>query len=123
MANTNNGEVPLEVGGKTYILKIDLNAICELEALLSTPTHEMTFREALHLIDRKHIGATRALLFAGLRKHHPKLTLEEVGDMMLEMGGIEGLDKKLEDAVAATMAPSDATAGKRPRKAPAQAQA
>lgn len=107
-------DVVIDVNGKAYTLRLDLNAICTLEDVLSTPEHPVTFREALDLIEQKSLRATRALVWAGLRQHHPTMSIEDAGDLLLEMGGVDGIDRKIGDAVAAAMG-QPPTAAKRVR--------
>lgn len=104
MTNNAKRDVVIDVNGKTYVLRINLNTLCLLETALSTPTHEMTFREAIELIDRKSVTATRGLLWASLQAHHPNVTLEDAGNLMQELGGVTGIEKTLADAVAAMAA-------------------
>lgn len=103
MANKERGEIALDVKGRSYTLRLDMNALCELESALSTGGKEVTFHQALRMVERQHLGATRALLWAGLRAHHPDLTIVDVGNLMLEMGGIQDIEAQLKAAVEASM--------------------
>lgn len=70
MPNALKGEVAFEAGGETYVLLLDFNALCELEGAL-TPGD-----------DRNGPRATRATLWAALRRNRPDITLDEAGDVI-----------------------------------------
>ena len=80
MANVNRGEVALKVGDSDYVLKYSANALCDPEAVLKMPIVEITDL----MSDPKKISMTtvRAMLWAGLKSHHPKITLDQAGDMI-----------------------------------------
>lgn len=79
MANKQLGEVPLEVNGKTYTLVMDINAICELETLFSTPERDASFVEIAERVQRGSMRHVRGCLWAALRRHHKELSLEDAG--------------------------------------------
>jgi len=82
-ANRLKGEAGIEVEGQSYVLAFDVNAMCEVEYLLDQPTDRilraLTASPPLHVV--------RALLWGGLRRHHPDLDLQAVGALMEKMGG------------------------------------
>ena len=88
MANPQRGEVPLKVGDRTYTLKLDMDAICTLEGILSTPQQLVTLADVFTGVLRNSHVYARALLWALLRRHHADVTLGQAGDLLLEMGGI-----------------------------------
>jgi len=79
MPNLLRGMCELEVEGRTYALVYDQNAICELEGQLNEPFFNCAERWAK---DAWAFREIRAILWAGLRRHHPKVSLEQCGDMM-----------------------------------------
>lgn len=118
MANKERGDVDLEINGRHYKLRLDLNALCELEGALSTDTKTVTFEQALRLVERRQVLAVRAMLWAALLLNHPAITLRQAGDLMQEMGGISGIEQKLQAAVAASMpTPEDREGKANPPKA------
>jgi hypothetical protein len=88
VANSQRGEVRLEVGSKTYTLALDLNAMCELEELLSTPDKPVTFQDIARGLMATRMQYIRAFFWACLRRHHKEVTLKGVSDLMSEAGGL-----------------------------------
>jgi hypothetical protein len=117
MANRERGEVAIEIDGQTYTLRLDLNALAEFEAALSTPIQQVTFQEGLQRVERGQLIAVRAILWAGLRRYHPKLSLMEAGDLIVKLGGMQNLDTVLKEAVASAMPAPDAPAQPNPQQA------
>lgn len=127
MANRERGEVPLEAGGKTYTLRLSHNALCELEALLSTPERPVSYQEVLaRILVRSRMVEFRALMWAALREFHPEMTVKDAGELIDAAGGPEGIYRQIE-ALLATTKPDEVDlktleiAGRRPRKARATA--
>jgi hypothetical protein len=90
MANKHRGEIGFEAGDKSYTFRFSTNAICEVESVLDRSiisiSQDMVNAEKNPEVLR--FSTVRAILWAGLREHHPKLTLTEAGDVMTEMGGL-----------------------------------
>lgn len=82
--NPLRGEANLVIGDFTKILVFDVNAICLVENALDLPIYDLLGK--LKTDDLSMIEA-RALLWAGLAKHHP-CTLTEAGDVMSDAGMI-----------------------------------
>lgn len=104
MPNALKGEVEFEAGGETYTLVLDFNALCELEGAL-TPGD-----------DRNGPRASRATLWAALRRHHRNLSLNDAGDLIeaLTMPRVRELIRE-----AYEVAGLDEVLGGNPLKAPA----
>lgn len=85
MANKDRGEVDLVAGGKTYTLRMSLNAVAEIEELLDKGINDIAamVRDPADF----RIGTWRVLLWGSLREFH-KVTLEEAGEIM----GAAGID-------------------------------
>lgn len=96
MANSERGEVAVEIGGVEYTLVLDTNALVRLEDVFSTSQKDVTFVEILERVNRNSMRHIRALVWAALQRHHPKVTMERAGDLIQEAGGILGLAEKLE---------------------------
>lgn len=73
MANKSKGQISFDADGKTYILQFTINSLCELED------------KALSTINR--FASTRAMMWAGLLKNHPSISLQEAGDL-IEITGL-----------------------------------
>ncbi len=116
MANRELGEISFDVGDKTYTMKIDANALAEMEAALSTDTRSMTWQQALTLVERGQVLAIRALLWASLRRYHRGITIEQAGDLVQQMGS-SGVNKQLEAAVKAAMPTAEDREDGNPRQA------
>jgi len=84
MANPHRGEARFETGGKTYTLRFDINTICALEESLDLGITEIGMR----LADPKavRVGLLRAVLHAGLQRHHTDIDIAAAGDLMAEAG-------------------------------------
>jgi len=98
MANPIKGEVPFDVGGRTFTLCLGINAIAELEAVVDAGVVEI----ANWFNDRSKLraGNMRAVLWAALRKHHPDIDLLAAGDLIQE-AGLQVVVVKLGEAIQA----------------------
>lgn len=79
MGNPHRGEVTFKVADAEYVLKFSTNAICELEDRLD---------KSLNVIvaNMERLATVRALLWAGLRAHHPDVTLPQAGEIIDRSG-------------------------------------
>jgi hypothetical protein len=68
------GDVVFEVEGVQYRMVLDFNALCDVETVLGEGV-KMTGPTA-----------TRAVIWAGLQRHHAGLTLTTAGDLIGAMG-------------------------------------
>lgn len=130
MANPLKGDVEFMVGGKTYILRLSVNAICELEEKLQrgfmTVADEILKwsppmdakgnllpevpAAAIKRIGAMKMGTIRAILWAALRDHHPEVTLVQVGEMIAEIGGLGGGMNLVSRALVAAFVQKDSSA-------------
>lgn len=84
MPNRNKGEAGLKVGDKTFTLVFDINSLCEVEYILDQST-EAILRS---LVRSPPFHVVRALLWGGLRTHHPEVDLQGAGRLMEQIGGV-----------------------------------
>ena len=95
--NPLRGEARLEGGeGRSFKLCFDVNAFCYAEERLGKTTDEIVALVAeefsawgnakLEGSPRINASLTRALLWAGLQKHHPGTHLAEAGEIMSDAG-------------------------------------
>jgi hypothetical protein len=70
--------VTFRADDRTWQVRLDSNAMCLAEQL--TGRNASNWREGIGFAD------VRASLFAGMKKYHPKITLERVGELMDDMG-------------------------------------
>ena len=102
MANKKRGEVAVEIGGESRILKLDFNALCLLEEISGKPATEV-FAE-------KNVGlkTIRDALFVGLVHRERRLTRETVGRWVQEAidsdpAALERLGTAIAEAVTAAL--------------------
>jgi hypothetical protein len=126
MANRDKGEVGITIGGQPYTLVLDIDAMIAVEERLSTPDREVTFQDVMLKADRGSVTYTRLFFWALVQRHHPTVTLEAAGHLLMEAGGMQAVLKVLAPAVvAASPDPRDLKAlgiklpkkGANPRKA------
>lgn len=68
------GETVFEADGAQWRLRFDLNALCHVEDRLGASLDALQARLA-----QPGARDLRALLWAGLQRHHPEVTLEQAG--------------------------------------------
>lgn len=94
-ANAVKGEAGISVAGRDYVLAFNINAMCEVEYVLNLSTDQIL--RALASSPPLHI--VRALLWGGLRQHHPDVDLIGAGNLIELMGGpglaLDGIGKAL----------------------------
>lgn len=86
MANKAKGEVELKVGEAYYTLVYDLNALCEIEEALSRGPYVVTFQQAMARAESGQLTAIRAVLWGGMRRKHPAMTIEKIGTLLGDLG-------------------------------------
>lgn len=97
MANKEKGEIDWQIGGRSLILCLPTNSIVEVEDLLG--------RDIVTIVSEldgsPRFGTIRALLWGALRRHHPALSLIDVGDLLDEIGsaGLADVGGKLGEAI------------------------
>lgn len=89
MANPHRGEVSFDVAGKTYTLSYSINALCELEEAADLSVNQVA--ALFDKPDRIRLTQARLLFWAGLRDHHPEVTVIEAGALMNDFGVIDAL--------------------------------
>lgn len=116
MANGQRGEVVIEADGQRYTLAVDINSLCELE----TETGQV-YQSVAAKAEAGSFVALRSLIWATTRRHHPALTMADVGRLITAVGVDVIQAKFMEMASSMSPAPEDAKALKlkRPRKAQA----
>lgn len=82
--NPHKGEVELRVGAETFTIRLAANALVIAEDLLDKGVSEIA--DMLSDATAFRLGTARALLFAGLREHHPNLSLDDAGEIIGAIG-------------------------------------
>ncbi len=84
----------VKLGGREEALVFSVNSACMLEEITG---------QSLSVVLSKDISGLRALLWCGLLRAHPGLTLEQAGDMLdeylLDGGDMDALCELLADAL------------------------
>lgn len=95
MANKHRGEVELKAPSGTYILRLSINAIAEIEGVLDLGINEIAGRLSDPATLR--LGHLRAIVWGGLREKHPDLDLFGAGDLIAEVG-MEAITNAVQEA-------------------------
>jgi len=88
------GEATVEAAGKSYKLRLDINAMCCFE--------DVTGKEAMAVLEALERGKAstkdlRAMLWCCLQGHHPEATIEDAGEIMSQ--NLEALTSVLQNAM------------------------
>lgn len=83
--NPHRGDVELPVGGKLYTLRYGHASIYALER--KTGKSIMQIMREMDNADEMRIGNVIELLWAGLQKHHPEITMDDVCDLLDQVEG------------------------------------
>lgn len=81
MANVLKAESTFEVGERTFTMCIDVNAFCEIEDVLGLDLPGL-YSALQRQISLKLV---RGMLYGMLHKHH-RLTLDQTGELLAELG-------------------------------------
>jgi len=106
MMNPHRGDVSFEVAGKTYTMRLSHAALIKVEEALNKNLSQVMTE--MSSPDTMRLGTVVVLVWAGLQKHHPTLTQEDVANLFDEMpGGVQGmviiLDKAFSKAFETTL--------------------
>ena len=113
MANRHKGQADLTVGDKTYTLVFDINSLCEVEYILDKPTDAIL----RSLVRSPPVHVVRALMWGGLRTHHPEIDLLGAGQIIEKIGGAGPALDALGEAMKASFPEPEVADGKAsPRK-------
>lgn len=81
MANPHKGDVSLEIGGGSYTLRLDIDAICSAEAF-----YGKAFGVIVAEMQQVGVGACRALFVAALAHQHPGMSSKAASDLIQQAG-------------------------------------
>lgn len=102
-ANPVQGEISFETqDGKTWVAVYDIPAICAMEDALDRSAIQIMAQ-----IGMGRVGFIRMALWAGLRRKHPKLTLDQVDEIMTKIKGRGAAEIVTEGVRAAFPKPDD----------------
>lgn len=83
MANKFRGDVSFESGGQTYTMRFSANALCELEDALEMGVNAVASQLANP--ESMRLKMVRVVFWAGLRDHHPEITLHQAGEIITDV--------------------------------------
>lgn len=112
MPNPHRGEVVAEIGGAEYTFRFTINSLCEAEVALQVPWSKI---EA-ELQGSPSVNTCRALFWAGLRDHHPDLTITDAGELLGQLG-MQASGAVIAEALSKAFPEPEADKKARPRKA------
>lgn len=100
MANRIKGEVSLEYAGETFILQFGFEALVLVE-----DRRGKAFGGVVEELNEGRLGAIGALFWAGVQAHHPEVTFEAAGRMIIDITeGGRGLELQNKIIEAITLA-------------------
>lgn len=110
MANRHRGEAAVTIGGAEYRFVFTINAICEVEGAERLPIGMV-----MEKLQRGFVSTICILVWAGLREHHPEVTVAAARDitvdLIAEVGAVRA-GEIIGDAVAAAFpAPQEGAVG------------
>lgn len=114
MANPHRGEVSLEAGDKTYMLRFTANAIAKLERKFELPITKIG--QKMEHPDEIWIGDLIIILWAALWDSHREVTEDEAGDIM-DAAGFNHAANAIGEAFRLAFPQQKAGGKARPRKA------
>lgn len=85
MINPHKGDVSFDVAGKSYMLRYSHSALIALENKLDKSL--MSVIAEMSDADKLRIGTVVAILWAGLQKHHPKMTYDDAAALLDDVDG------------------------------------
>jgi hypothetical protein len=83
VANKFKGDVSFETGEKTYTMRFSANALCELEDALEMGVNAVA--KQLANPESMRLKMVRVVFWAGLRDHHPEITLHQAGEIITDV--------------------------------------
>lgn len=90
MSNSLRGDTDLKTPGKTYTMRMSVNAIIKLEEHFEMGVNEIA--EMLGDEKRMRMSNVRTVVFYSLQDHHPDITEDEAGEAITEAGFAEASD-------------------------------
>jgi hypothetical protein len=116
MDNPKTGEYTFDAEGKSYILHYSNETLIGLEEDLDRGIIKI-LREIDSWKDPDNIrlGLVRAILWAGLHKHHPELTKQDASELIGKAGGVASVIKFIGEAFQRAFN-SPGTKGTRPQR-------
>ena len=83
--NPHKGDVSFDVSGRTYTLRYNHLALVKVENQLDKGL--MQVMEEMSRPNKMRLGTIVVLLWSGLQKHHPNLTMDDAAELLDEIPG------------------------------------
>lgn len=107
--NATQGAVRIDVGGKSYRLKLTVNGMCELEGATGK-----TLIEVVEAMPKGSMNLLRSILWASLLEDHPDMSLADAGKIAQEIG-VTSLAETLGEVIEAALPARDGDAAGKPK--------
>jgi hypothetical protein len=114
MANPHKGDVELKAGDGVYVLRYSIDAICSIEDELDQGFPAIAVD--LSNPGKVRLSTIRHVLLAGLREHHPDVTLKQAGELIVAAGGAVQVLGRIAEAFALAFPETEASGKKSPRQ-------
>lgn len=98
MANPERGEVSITVGETTYTMVFNMGAMIAAEEKAEAIGMPLTWDEIVTKADQGSARCFRLFIWAMLIKHHPQVTLDQVSDLIDQVGGALGMQRAVQAA-------------------------
>lgn len=109
MTNKVKGEVSFKIQEKEYVLNYTHGALIKLENVLDKGIVKIMKEVQGWGTDPEsiRIGTAIAILWAGLQRHHPEVTMDDAEQLMIRGGGLVAVLEKLSEALLAAFGNPD----------------
>lgn len=111
MANAAKGEASVETAAGVLTLAYNFGALCEVEDAAGKSIGDVLLEISQ---GSPRLKTARALIYGGLREHHPDIDLSGVGELLLSDGA--ALTGAMEKALTAAFPQAKGTQPANPRK-------
>jgi len=102
MANRQKGEVSFSVNGTSYTVALTMDGQQRSEEAASTPDKEVFWDDIVRKSTAGSAKYSRLFLWALFARHHQALTLDEVGRLLDEAGGLAAVAALMQAAAKAS---------------------
>lgn len=91
MGNMQDGKLSMDIGGETYTMSLTIDAMVRLEEMFAP----LLFAEISEKAERGSMTHIRAFIWAVFVDNHPEITINNVGKLIANGGGLERFTNKL----------------------------
>ena len=116
MANKHKGEMIVEALGEKWTWRLTTNAMIQVEDLAARPFLAMVAEMST---DDASMRTLRLIIWGCMIEAHPDMTLEKAGEIIDDMGGLEGVAETFVTLQERTFKMSEAVESEGEKPAPA----